>query len=1586
MISKILVKIVSIVSFIVFGPTIFAQSVELTDQESKYLKENPIVTVANEMDWPPFDYVDDNKPIGYSIELMELVAEKSGFSIEFVNQMTWAELLNAFKKGAIDVLPAVYEDEERKEFMFFTKSYFNQPTIIASNSSLEINNIYDLNGKKVAVIKGFSISKELVQSYPDIIAIEVDNALEGLKKVSIGEVDAMLESIGVISYLLNDNYLPNVNINTSVDLPKMDSPALHMGVRKTDPILFNIIQKGLDAVSREELNDIRNRWFPLLAEKSKTQSGLQLSNEEKVWISTHPVLNVGNERYWPPLDFVDNGKALGYSIDLMELIANELGLKLNYISGLSWSELLEEFNKGTIDVMPAISKTNERTEFIKFSKPYINLPYVKVFNTKTPQNVDLNIENSKIAVIKGSNIEKATLSKYPNIQVIHIKTILNGLEKVSTGEADVFIENLAVVNYYLGKSYIPNVKVTTENLEYLGVSDVYIGVLKKNEILGNLIDKGLKAVSEEDINSLRAKWLPSEETHESTNSSSDLWKILIAVAALFMLFYFSFKWVFKNVINEQIALEFGTRKFRIKANFYLSLLVMIIASIGWLSITYIDDEFSKNIELQLENDLKSANGRIDFWLNQKKEYLEAFGQNQIIVDLAKDLIEVSNDPNKINYTRVQNKLQQFYKEYNNQGSYIINEAGINIGSKDSSLIGNMNRIASNNSDLIGQAFKGEVIFVPALISKEDNLGKTATLDVSSMYFVIPIMDEEHQIIASIIQEINPELGFSEILQLSHVGETGESYVFNQKGRMLSKSRFENDLMNLGVYQFDSKGLPYIDIKDPGGDLTTGFNAVIPFNKRSLTLMAKSAIEGNSGVAIDGYNDYRGVPVLGAWTWIDKLELGLATEIDKEEALKLFYFIRLAAILVIGITLLLIIGSILFVLSLGEKANVALLKAKNELEDRVIARTTELSNEKALLNSLINAIPDLVFYKDTNLKFIGANAAFEKQIGFGKEEFIGKMDSAFIPEELAEKFEKSDKLILNSSEAVSMESEDVDPEGNKIIFDTKKSPFFDEQGKLLGLIGISRDITERKKTELKIKSRSAALKSAANGVVITSADGEIAWVNPAFMKLTGYSWDELVGNNPRILSSGKHDKAFFDEMWKTLKAGNTWHGEIINKKKNNELYNEEMTITPIINENDEIVQFVAIKQDITIRKELELQLEIANKRMSNELNVAKNIQMSMLPLTFPAYPKRKDIDIYADLIPAREVGGDFYDFFFIDDDHICFVVGDVSGKGVPGALMMAVCKTLLKARAGDDASTASVLTHVNDVMAKENNNYMFVTVFMAILNTTTGELTYTNAGHNPTFIKRKNGNLEKLTTLHGPVIAAMEGLTYKESNDKLHEGDFIFLYTDGIPEAHNVARELYSDQKLYNLLEKNNFISPKNIIKKVIDSVNLFEKDVEQFDDITALCIEFYGSGDSLNKTKLVIIKNTIKDIQIAIQSFESFAEQVKLPMAISMKINIVFDELLANIVNYAFKDSNEHQIEIEFKISNNKLIIIISDDGIPFNPFQKDAPNTTLSIDEREIGGLGIHIVKNLVDEYDYQRKINKNIITLIKYDVFTNS
>jgi sigma-B regulation protein RsbU (phosphoserine phosphatase) len=385
--------------------------------------------------------------------------------------------------------------------------------------------------------------------------------------------------------------------------------------------------------------------------------------------------------------------------------------------------------------------------------------------------------------------------------------------------------------------------------------------------------------------------------------------------------------------------------------------------------------------------------------------------------------------------------------------------------------------------------------------------------------------------------------------------------------------------------------------------------------------------------------------------------------------------------------------------------------------------------------------------------------------------------------------------------------------------------------------------------------------------------------------------------------------------------------------------------------------VGITADITQIKELERELAIANERMSTELNFARDIQISMLPLMFPAFPDRKEVSVSAALESAREVGGDFYDFYFLDDDHLAFIVGDVSGKGAPGALMMAVSKTLIKSRAADDSEPASILTHVNDELSEDNVSSMFVTVFLAVLNVRTGEMVYTNAGHNPPYIRRKDGSIQKIDAFHGPVIGAMPGMPYGQDRDKLNEGDVIL-----------------------ELLKSQSLDSDANVVVGTQEALREYVGQAEQSDDITLLAVQFLLGPEEMETEELhITIKNRYEDMGIVDEQFTAFAEENELPDSVRQAMSIVLDELLNNVISYAYQGEKERDIEVEFELSGRRLVLTIKDSGVPFNPFASKSPDITESIEERAIGGLGIHMVRNMMDDYSYQRQINKNVVTLVK-------
>lgn len=252
-----------------------------------------------------------------------------------------------------------------------------------------------------------------------------------------------------------------------------------------------------------------------------------------------------------------------------------------------------------------------------------------------------------------------------------------------------------------------------------------------------------------------------------------------------------------------------------------------------------------------------------------------------------------------------------------------------------------------------------------------------------------------------------------------------------------------------------------------------------------------------------------------------------------------------------------------------------------------------------------------------------------------------------------------------------------------------------------------------------------------------------------------------------------------------------------------------------------------------------------ERIGAELSVATEIQAGMLPMIFPAFPDRQEFDLYASMTPAKEVGGDFYDFFFIDDDHLALVMADVSGKGVPAALFMVIAKTLIKDQAlMGELSPGRILMQTNERLCESNTKELFVTVWLAILNVKTGEGVAANAGHEHPALRRAGEAYELQLYRHSPAVATMEGMRFREHEFVLHPGDSLFVYTDGVAEATNARDELYGTDRMIEALNEDPDASPEEVLVAVKSSVDRFVADAPQFDDLTMLCLRYNGSQDA----------------------------------------------------------------------------------------------------------------------------------------------
>ena len=251
-----------------------------------------------------------------------------------------------------------------------------------------------------------------------------------------------------------------------------------------------------------------------------------------------------------------------------------------------------------------------------------------------------------------------------------------------------------------------------------------------------------------------------------------------------------------------------------------------------------------------------------------------------------------------------------------------------------------------------------------------------------------------------------------------------------------------------------------------------------------------------------------------------------------------------------------------------------------------------------------------------------------------------------------------------------------------------------------------------------------------------------------------------------------------------------------------------------------------------------------ERIGAELNVATQIQADMLPRIFPAFPEREEFDVYATMNPAKEVGGDFYDFFLVDDDHLAVVIADVSGKGVPAALFMVIAKTLIKNHAQNQEAPGTVFTQTNEQLCEGNDAGLFVTGWMGVLEISTGKFVYVNAGHNPPLLKRAGGTFEWLKSRPGFVLAGREGVRYRENTLQLEPGDRLYLYTDGVTEATNSHEELFGDERLQNALNEYMDLPVEQFLPKIKECIDAFVGDADQFDDITMLALDYQSKGET----------------------------------------------------------------------------------------------------------------------------------------------
>ena len=560
----------------------------------------------------------------------------------------------------------------------------------------------------------------------------------------------------------------------------------------------------------------------------------------------------------------------------------------------------------------------------------------------------------------------------------------------------------------------------------------------------------------------------------------------------------------------------------------------------------------------------------------------------------------------------------------------------------------------------------------------------------------------------------------------------------------------------------------------------------------------------------------------------------------------------------------------------------------------------------------------------------------------------------------------------------------DEGGGQMLMTTYSVPVSDNTGRLVAVVTADislewlADIVE----DMDVYPTALSMVVSGSGKIIVSPDHELSTSssiqdiasNAAPEDTSGYNevnramLSGLTGS-AKVMTNGKWHYVFFDAIERI-----GWSMSIIIPES--EIYGSVNRLNRVV----WLFQFLGVLMILiiiwhTIVSQRKLREVEENKhRLDSELKVASDIQMSMLPKVFPPFPERTDIDMSAALVPAKEVGGDLYDFY-IRDEKLFFCIGDVSGKGVPASLFMAVARSLFRSISANEDRPSAIVSSINENLCQSNESSMFVTFFCGVLNMKSGRLSYCNAGHNAPALF--TDHIRELEVVPNIPLGVFPDFVFQEQEIDMRYDDAIFLYTDGVTEAENEKHELFGELRMLEVLQERR--SAEDHLKALASAVLEFRGEAPQSDDITALFIHYLGHPQTDIQERKIVFDNDVSQIPRLEGFLEEVASLATLDPGIILSLNLALEEAIVNVMLYAYPKGSKGYVNLKAIIKADAVQFVLWDKGVPFDPTAAPEADTTLGVEERGIGGLGIHLVRNIMDSVSYEYRDGMNILTMIK-------
>ena len=529
--------------FMIMGP----DRINLTPEEQAFIDAHPVIRVHNEQNWAPFNFNEHGAATGFSIDYMNLLAEKIGFQVKFISGPSWNEFLTMIEKRQLDVMLNIVKTDEREKYIRFTaKPYLETPrAIVVRKDDTTVRKFRDLYGRTVAVEKGFFYEKYLRQNHPEIDVMPVKNTVATLRAVANGDADATLGVIQVEQFLISRHFFSNLKLVVDPGEKALRSFDQFIGVRSDWPLLKSILDKAMRSVTDYERVILSRKW---IIQGGGGADMIQFTEDERAFLRSHPVLKVAFDVDWPPVEFLDKDRGMkGMTADYLEKIGELLGVEFKPAPPRSWKDMLRAVDNGELDFFSAISPTAQRRQWMDFTDTYLSFPIVILTGKAVPYIGSIaDLKDKTVSVVDGYASHDLIAANHPDLTLLPVGDVKEGLMAVSTGNAFAFIGSLAAVSHVMSREGLTGLKVSGET-PY--AYDIAMGARKDNALLVKILGKALASISPQKRNAINSKW--TSVTYEHTMDHSLIWRIS---AAVLVIFAFVLYW------NRRLKREISERK------------------------------------------------------------------------------------------------------------------------------------------------------------------------------------------------------------------------------------------------------------------------------------------------------------------------------------------------------------------------------------------------------------------------------------------------------------------------------------------------------------------------------------------------------------------------------------------------------------------------------------------------------------------------------------------------------------------------------------------------------------------------------------------------------------------------------------------------------------------------------------------------------------------------------------------------------------------------------------------------------------------------------------------------------------------